>query len=362
MRVLVIGGTNFYGKRLVELLIEQGHSITIFSRGNIVPESFKARAAAPAQAAVSLKATAPVQAKAQKTTPSAEAAKATITFIKGDREQHELFPTYFKDERFDVVYDNMAMSAADVESAIKAFSGKTRHYILCSSVAVYKDWHRAKPYDEKEAELEYVSVAGEKFTPTQRWLCSYANGKRQAEQALMKANNFPFTIIRPSAIEGEGDPVKRTNYWVQRILSNETLVIPEGAVLQNIYVEDLARFAAQVVNSQPQNRVYNIASDQTITLEKYLCKIGALLGKEISFFKTKSSVVEAKLDSFPIFFDKALSVFLANAQGDFRFVATNIDQWLERVVRWCQQHGDKLATTDAGLLAERALSTQALRI
>lgn len=37
--ILILGGTRFFGKRLVELLLEEGHKVTIATRGN-TPDSF----------------------------------------------------------------------------------------------------------------------------------------------------------------------------------------------------------------------------------------------------------------------------------------------------------------------------------
>ena len=41
MKFLIIGGTQFIGKRVVEKLLMLGNEVTIFSRGNIRPEFWK---------------------------------------------------------------------------------------------------------------------------------------------------------------------------------------------------------------------------------------------------------------------------------------------------------------------------------
>ena len=35
MKILVIGGTRFFGKDIVNLAPEAGHDVTVFSRGNL---------------------------------------------------------------------------------------------------------------------------------------------------------------------------------------------------------------------------------------------------------------------------------------------------------------------------------------
>ncbi len=38
MKILMIGGTSFFGKEIVELALDAGHEVTIFSRGNARPD------------------------------------------------------------------------------------------------------------------------------------------------------------------------------------------------------------------------------------------------------------------------------------------------------------------------------------
>jgi 2'-hydroxyisoflavone reductase len=40
MRVLVLGGTVFAGRHLVELALERGHDVTLFNRGQTRPGLF----------------------------------------------------------------------------------------------------------------------------------------------------------------------------------------------------------------------------------------------------------------------------------------------------------------------------------
>jgi len=41
IRVLVIGGTTFFGKAIVEELLEAGHKVSVFSRGQKRPAFFE---------------------------------------------------------------------------------------------------------------------------------------------------------------------------------------------------------------------------------------------------------------------------------------------------------------------------------
>ena len=71
MRILIMGGTRFIGIYLTKQLVEQGHEVVLFNRGN-----------KPA----------PVEG---------------ITEIHGDRTDADRIKEKLADERFDAIFDNM---------------------------------------------------------------------------------------------------------------------------------------------------------------------------------------------------------------------------------------------------------------
>jgi hypothetical protein len=75
------------------------------------------------------------------------------------------------------VIDTIAYDAAAVSAALRTFAGRIGHYLLCSSGAVYRDypdWRQYRPVYEHDADLTYTGDL------------AYAEGKRAAEQVLMK--------------------------------------------------------------------------------------------------------------------------------------------------------------------------------
>ena len=43
MRILVLGGTQFLGRHIVDAALERGHDVTLFNRGQTRPELFPRR-------------------------------------------------------------------------------------------------------------------------------------------------------------------------------------------------------------------------------------------------------------------------------------------------------------------------------
>ncbi|MGE5653523.1 MAG: NAD-dependent epimerase/dehydratase family protein, partial [Bacillota bacterium] len=79
MRVLVIGGNRFVGRHLVKKLLQGGHEVVLFNRG-------------------------------QHSSPL----NSEVQLIHGDRKQHDVLCEKLAGESFDAVVDMIAYDAADV--------------------------------------------------------------------------------------------------------------------------------------------------------------------------------------------------------------------------------------------------------
>ena len=104
MKILVIGGTRYMGRIMVQNLLDQGDEVTIFSRGNTQPEWWD-----------------------------------QVGHIQGDRNDHDGFNAKLKGAPFDAVVDTQAYRWEDVESAIGTFEGSVGRYLFVSTGSVYLD-------------------------------------------------------------------------------------------------------------------------------------------------------------------------------------------------------------------------------
>src|SRR5579859_3709194 len=154
---LVIGGAGFLGTGVVRELKRAGWSVMSAGRG-----------------------------RKQNTVPD-------VAFMQVDRSLPGALQQAFGDRHFDLVVDCAAYQRPDAEAAVKAFAGKTGHYVFISTDFVYSP--------SIEGPLPIGEDAPKETTAT------YGTGKLACEAVLTEAwlsRRFPFTSLRPPHIIGAG--------------------------------------------------------------------------------------------------------------------------------------------------------------
>lgn len=150
MNLLLIGGTGLISTPITRKLLARGHRVTHFNRGK--------KASCP----------------------------SGVAQIVGDRLQYAAFEAQMQQQGpWDCVIDMWCMEVEDAHSLVRAFRGRTKQLIMCSTVDVYARPTRKFPITEDEP-LGGVSVYGKK--------------KVECERILMAAHargDFAVTIIRP---------------------------------------------------------------------------------------------------------------------------------------------------------------------
>jgi nucleoside-diphosphate-sugar epimerase len=144
-----------------------------------------------------------------------------------------------------VVVDNIAFGAVDVTSTLAILKGNIGHYILTSTVAVYIGARPFRmPLTEADAvfELEAEPAFAGFVQPTPEWMVNYAGGKIAAEQVVIGQADVPYTIIRPPNVTGPNDPTGRCQFYIQRIMDGQPVILTNGGVqsMQPVYRRDLA--------------------------------------------------------------------------------------------------------------------------
>ncbi|MDQ0899339.1 NAD-dependent epimerase/dehydratase family protein [Paenibacillus sp. V4I7] len=105
MRILIIGGTRFIGPFLIKELINKGHEVAVFSRGN------------------------------NKLDPSFS---SKITYFVGDTSQLMDYKDKFKSFAPHVVVHMIAYTEKDARMAMNTFEGITDRIVVSSSMDVTK--------------------------------------------------------------------------------------------------------------------------------------------------------------------------------------------------------------------------------
>jgi 2'-hydroxyisoflavone reductase len=193
MRILVLGGTLFLGRHVVEAALERGHEVTLFNRGQTRPDLF----------------------------PEAEK-------LRGDRDG-DLGALAGRD--FDAVIDTSGRVPRLVSETIDAL-GKVGHYTFVSTISVYADLSTPPTESSPLAQLQ---------EPTEVWEEAYGELKVLCENAVRE--RFPDAFIpRPGLIVGPWDPTGRFTYWPTRFAAGGRVLapLPADADAQVIDARDLA--------------------------------------------------------------------------------------------------------------------------
>ena len=216
MRVLIMGGTRFIGVYLAQILLEQGHEVVLFNRGN-----------RPAPA-------------------------SGIQQIQGDRTDPTQLREKLASEQFDAIFDNNGRELSDTQPLAEIFQGRVRHFIYVSSAGVYLKSDQM-PHRE-----------GDPTDPNSRH-----KGKFETETYLAQAG-LPWTSVRPTYIYGPQNYNDLEAWFFDRIVRDRPLPIPGNGLhlTQFGHVKDLARaMAATLGNQQAVGQIYNISGDRYVTFD-----------------------------------------------------------------------------------------------
>ena len=191
MRILVLGGSGFVGRAVVQEAVARGDDVTALNRGRRDP------------------------------VPGART-------VIGDR----LSPgglDALGAGTWDAVVDTWSADAAVVGAAAKTLAGRAGHYTYVSSRSVYR-WGTPAPLSE-DAPLTDIDDPG------------YAGDKLRGERAA-EAFGGPVLLARAGLILGPHEDVGRLPWWLRRLRRGGPTLAPgpAGLPLQYVDARDLAAF------------------------------------------------------------------------------------------------------------------------
>ena len=242
MRLLIIGGTGLISTGITRLLVERGDEVVLYNRG--------------------------------RRTSQIEGAYETII---GDRKDFTVFEKQIEEAgHFDCVIDMFCFIPAEAESAVRAFTGRTDHYVFCSTVDVYSKPAMAYPITEEAERLP-----SEKF--------SYAYNKARCEELLFKAHEngkLAVTSIRPGHTYGEGGnnllhALGFGNYHLDRMKKEKPIVVHGNGTSfwPTCHRDDVAvAFVGALGNQKAKGRSYHVAGEEWMTWEQYHQRLALAIG------------------------------------------------------------------------------------
>jgi 2'-hydroxyisoflavone reductase len=196
MKILVLGGTRFLGRHLVEAALERGHEVTMFNRGK-----------------------------------SGAGLYPEVESLLGDRDGGL---GALEGRSFDAVLDTSGYVPRVVRQAGELLAERVGHYTFVSSLSVYAD---LEPNGDETRPLATTDEPG-----SEEVLKHYGALKALCEQTLESLLPGRVLHARAGLIVGPYDPMNRFPYWLRRIAAGGDVLAgsdPE-APQQLIDARDLA--------------------------------------------------------------------------------------------------------------------------
>ena len=193
------------------------------------------------------------------------------SYVAFDRADEAQLVRALKQVEPDVLLDLAAYEPADVLSVARNFKGE--RYVFASSGVVYPDLN-GRPAREED----FVPLNGDP-----REALDYANGKRWCETMLARAKDLPWTVIRPPAVFGPGDPTLRIAAYLQRVDDGGPLLVPVESYERQAglaWVKDIGYACALACDLRKDltGKAYN-AAFEGVSLRDLIKGIAAAMGK-----------------------------------------------------------------------------------
>jgi 2'-hydroxyisoflavone reductase len=207
MNLLILGGTRFVGRHLVDAAFARGHAVTLFHRGWTNPDLF----------------------------PQAHT-------IRGDRGTDLAL---LSGGSWDAVIDTCGYLPRIVRMSAQALRDAVGSYVFISSISVYADF-RKLGISESDA-VGVLREETEQITDE-----SYGPLKALCEQAVRDVFDARALIVRPGLIVGPYDPTDRFTYWPVRVARGGEVLAPDrpDGFTQVIDARDLSDFIIHLIEEK----------------------------------------------------------------------------------------------------------------
>jgi len=258
MRTLILGGGTFVGRRALDLLVAEGHDVTVLNRGRT----------------------------------SAELPPG-VARIVGDRTSTESMQAALAGTEWDAVIDVsgfvMAAGGGQFEELLALLDGQVGSYVFVSSIMSYAP----------SGIMPWPEDLGWRDDPES----TYGGFKAHAERSILQrhaSTGFPGSIARPAAIYGPDNniPDMETAMFLRLRRGLPVLLPHEGLVTTSYgHVDDLVRNLLELsLLPEAAGQAFNITG-QGASSRAFVEELAAIVGVEPNIVELPTGFTDAK----PIF-------------------------------------------------------------
>jgi len=257
MKILVIGGSYFYGRVFV-MQAAKANRITVVNRGTYSMAEFG------------------------------------VNQITGDRRDEKLWRSCVED--FDVIVDFCAYQKGDIATVLENMAGSARQYILISTVDVYKRGEKGRKGEDAPWETRvFPGEAG-----------SYIAGKVALEREVREEchrRGIHDTVLRPAILYGPLNYAPRESEYIRMMVQEHCLphITDADGAFQFLYVRDAAESViACLLNERAYGQSYNLCQDQVVNYEILYEALKNAAGEERKVEEKSVTVEEAQKWGIPL--------------------------------------------------------------
>ena len=297
MRILVLGGTSFVGRAIVDAALRTGAAVTLFGRGKTGPSLFP-----------------------------------ELIRLLGDRDTGDYGALHRGG--WDAVVDVSGYVPRHVGQVMDALGDRVGRYLFISSHAVYRrtgltpgsteDTPRRPPRrDTEELDAE-----------------TYGPLKVACEDDVVSRYGSRATIVRPGKVAGPHDPSDMFTYWVRRAARGGRVALPGDPQqpIQIIDVRDLACLVAQLVADDRPGTFHAVGPAEPVTLGRLIETCAQVAGTQVEIVPVPPSTAPPL---FPLvrtnWLSQQRSPARARAAG---MPATPLEVTAADVLAWDRQRGE----------------------
>jgi 2'-hydroxyisoflavone reductase len=250
MRMLVLGGTSFVGRAIVDDALRTGAEVTLFGRGRTGPELFP-----------------------------------DVPRLIGDRDTGAY--SALRDGGWDAVVDVSGYVPRHVGQAMEALGDRVGRYLFISSHAVYARTGVGPGSDEDTPRRPPVRDTEELDDDT------YGPLKVACEDDVVARYGARATIVRPGKVAGPHDVQDGLTYWVRRAARGGRVALPSSPEqpIQVVDSRDLARLVVQLLVDDRPGAFHAVGPAEPTTMAELIHTCARVAGSQVEVVPVPAEAV-----------------------------------------------------------------------